>query len=139
MRMWLYPRKACPHHPPLLTVESSSTQSYLQNYITTLSSHHHERWRQWEHSNVDTRCSKHVHDLITYSNARSTESQAIMSTPLTATEIKFSLMPANTLGRQATSIAIQRKQSLIKGSPLKIGEQRPPITPTFYKNKILCK
>jgi hypothetical protein len=56
---------ACPHHPPLLTFESSSTQSYLQSYSTTLSSHHRERWRPWGHLNVDAPCNKHVHDLIT--------------------------------------------------------------------------
>jgi hypothetical protein len=64
MRMWLFPYKGCPHHPPLLIFESSLTQSHLQNDTTTLSSHHREWWRSWGLSNVGTQCSKHVHDLI---------------------------------------------------------------------------
>jgi hypothetical protein len=63
--MWLYPCNRCPHPPSLLTFESSSTQSHLQSGTTTFSSHHHERWRPQRHLNVDTRCSKHVHNLIT--------------------------------------------------------------------------
>jgi hypothetical protein len=66
MLMWLYPCKRCPHHPPLLTFELSLTESHLQSCITTLSSHNRERWRPWGHSNVGTRCSKHVYDLISY-------------------------------------------------------------------------